>query len=286
MSWMKDIEKSIKYIEENIMEDISIDDIAREVNLSPFYFQRGFTILCGVTPSEYIRNRRLSLAGRELQFREEKVIDIALKYCYDSPDSFTKAFTRFHGVTPNEAKSGRGNLKFYLPLCLRFEMKGGFEMEFKVVKKPSFTVVGYSKTINYEEGYKECPKFWDEHFMLGRGEEILGKYGLCIDEGIEEGKFKYLIVDDYVPSKEYPNDVETYVIPEHIWGIFPCVGPIPAALQGVNTKIFKDWLPNNSEYEIAGGYNIELYTDPREYPKGNQDENFYCEIWIPLKIKK
>ena len=103
-----------------------------------FIFKKGFSILCGITVSEYIRNRRLSLAGRDLQTDGVKVIDVAMKYGYDSPDSFTKAFTRFHGITPAQAKSGDGELKNYLPLKLHVSMKGGFEMECKIVKKPAF----------------------------------------------------------------------------------------------------------------------------------------------------
>ena len=167
MSWLEDIVSSIKYMEEHLTDELTLEKIADEVNLSPFYFQKGFSILCGVTVSEYIRNRRLSLAGRDLQIDRCKVIDAAMKYGYDSPDSFTKAFTRFHGITPAQAKNGEGELKNYLPLKIHLSMKGGFEMECKIVKKPAFTVIGSTKVIKNEEGHKECPKFWTEHFENG-----------------------------------------------------------------------------------------------------------------------
>ena len=101
MEWAEAISKAVAYMENHIMEEITVEDVANEVYMSPFYFQKGFSLLCGFTISEYMRNRRLSLAGNELATSEKKVIDIALKYGYDSPDSFTKAFTRFHGVTPS-----------------------------------------------------------------------------------------------------------------------------------------------------------------------------------------
>ena len=142
MSWLEDIVSSIKFMEKHLTDELTLEGIATEVNLSPFYFQKGFSILCGVTVSEYIRNRRLSLAGRDLQIDGCKVIDAAMKYGYDSPDSFTKAFTRFHGITPAQAKNGEGELKNFLPLKIHLSMKGGFEMECKIVKKPAFTVVG------------------------------------------------------------------------------------------------------------------------------------------------
>ena len=119
MEWMKIVGDSIQYIEEHITDELSANNIAGAVNVSPFYFQKGFTMLCGFTVAEYIRNRRLALAGRELVATDEKIIDIALKYGYDSPDSFTKAFTRFHGVTPVAARKDGVTLKTFAPLFFK-----------------------------------------------------------------------------------------------------------------------------------------------------------------------
>ena len=147
MSWLEAITSSIKYMEEHLTDDITAEQVAQEVNISPLYFQKGFSILCDISVSEYIRNRRLSLAGRDLRTGDCKVIDAALKYGYDSPDSFTKAFTRFHGITPVQAKLGEGELKEFLPLKLHVSMKGGFDMECKIIKKAAFTVIGSAKII-------------------------------------------------------------------------------------------------------------------------------------------
>lgn len=208
MSWLEDITSSIKYIEGHLTDELTLEKIAAKINLSPFYFQKGFSILCGITVSEYIRNRRLSLAGRDLQTDGVKVIDVAMKYGYDSPDSFTKAFTRFHGITPAQAKSGDGELKNYLPLKIHVSMKGGFEMECKIVKKPAFTVVGSAKIIKNEEGYKECLQFWTEHYEKGNGKYICGMYGICLDDGAPEGFFKYMIADDYILQKTYRKNLK------------------------------------------------------------------------------
>lgn len=301
MSWLEAITSSIKYMEEHLTDDITAEQVAQEVNISPLYFQKGFSILCDISVSEYIRNRRLSLAGRDLRTGDCKVIDAALKYSYDSPDSFTKAFTRFHGITPVQAKLGEGELKEFLPLKLHVSMKGGFDMECKIVKKAAFTVIGSAKIIKDCDGFKECPKFWNDHFVNGDGNFICGMYGICIDTA--SGKisaddkvskkqkvetldsFKYMIADDYVPGREYPEKFTTEVIPENTWAVFPCKGAMPEALQSVNQKIFSEWLPQNPDYEVAGKYNIEMYTDASKYPKGTADENYYTEIWIPVKAK-
>lgn len=286
MGWIEDITTSIEYIESHIEEELNPEIVSANVNLSAFYFQKGFTILCGVTVSEYIRNRRLSLAGRELLEENAKVIDVALKYGYESPDSFAKAFTRFHGITPVQAKNGEGQLKNYLPLKLQLSMKGGFEMECKIVKKASFTVVGMSKIIKMEDGYKECPAFWDELIEKGVNNYLAGTYAICIDDDAPAGSFKYMIAEDYIPSKEMGEGFETVVIPENTWAVFPCKGPLPKTLQEVNSKIYSEWLLGNSDYDLAGTYDIEFYTNPADYPNGNKDDNYYCEIWLPVKAKK
>lgn len=104
MDWMEAICSAIRFIEEHITDELTVDAIAEHVNVSSFYFQKGFAMLCGFTISEYIRNRRLAIAGKDLAAGDEKIIDIALKYGCNLPDSFTKAFTRFHGVTPTAAR--------------------------------------------------------------------------------------------------------------------------------------------------------------------------------------
>ena len=139
MEWIQSISEAINYIEENLTEELSVEQIAKEVHISPFYFQKGFSMLCGYTVSEYIRLRRLALAGSELISTDRKIIDIALKYGYDSPDSFTKAFTRFHGVTPTTVRKNGAIIKSFAPLKISFTLKGGFTMDYKIVEKEAFT---------------------------------------------------------------------------------------------------------------------------------------------------
>lgn len=285
MGWIEGIGDAIAYIEENLAQELTVEDIAKQAYVSTFYFQKGFAMLCGFTVGEYIRQRRLSLAGSELVSSDGKIIDIALKYGYDSPDSFTKAFTRFHGVTPSAVRKDGALIRSFASLKIKFTLEGGYTMDYKIVEKEAFTVMGVSRNFNYEKAKAEIPQFWTEHYQTGKGEVVVGMYGICLDESMGSDEFEYLIADDYVPWKETPDGYVAKTIPKNTWAVFPCKGAMPNALQEVNNKIFSEWLPNCKDYKIAAGYNIEMYSNPQDYPKGNQDENYSTEIWIPV-VKK
>ncbi len=285
MEWMEIIGNSIQYMEDHITENITVEDVAKGVGVSSFYFQKGFAMLCGFSVSEYIRNRRLALAGNDLLVTDEKIIDIAMKYGYDSPDSFTKAFTRFHGVTPTSVRKDVVLLKSFAPLKIKISLEGGYLMDYKIVKKEAFTVIANAKTFPYEGAKEIVPQFWQEHFQSGKGAVVCGWYGINIDLEMGQENFEYLIADPYNPQKEVPEGFVTRTIPAFDWAVFPCRGAMPNALQDVNTKIYTEWLPALKEYEFAAGYCVEYYDDPTKYEKGTMDENYYCEIWIPVKKK-
>ena len=148
MNWVDDTQKAVNYIESNLLKDISVSDVASHIHSSADYFARVFNIVTGISVSDYIRNRRLTLAGDEIVNTQVKVIDVALKYGYDSPDSFTKAFTRFHGVTPTVAKSSDTQLEHFCPLSIKIFIKGGFGMSRKVI--PNIPVIdNYGNEVNY-----------------------------------------------------------------------------------------------------------------------------------------
>lgn len=286
MDWVAAIDKAITYIEDNITEDITAEDVARHVSISAFYFQRGFRLLCGYTIAEYIRSRRLALAAGELAAGTAKVIDVAMKYGYTSPDSFAKAFTRFHGVTPSMAQSEGTVLKSFAPLKITLSLEGGYSMDYKLTKKDSFTVMGTLKTFSYDEAKAAVPAYWKEHYEQGRGRHVCGMFGINMDETMGHSRFDYMIADLYDPIKEIPAGFITKTIPAFTWAVFPCKGAMPDAMQDVNTKIFSQWLPALRDYEFAAGYCIEMYDDVSKYPKGTADENYYSEIWIPVKKKQ
>ena len=161
--WAEGIQSAVDYIEENLTEELDIEDIAAKAYVSPFHFQRIFSVLCGMTVGDYIRCRRLTLAAQELSSSDIKVIDAAVKYGYDSPDSFARAFAKFHGISPSAAKERGASLKAFAPLRIKLTLEGGNFMEYRIVEKASFTVLGVSRSFNSDTSYREIPKFWQEH---------------------------------------------------------------------------------------------------------------------------
>lgn len=258
MDWTESIRKAIEYIEEHITEDITANDVASYVAISTFYFQKGFCLLCGYTVMEYIRNRRLALAGNDVATGTEKIITIALKYGYDSPDSFTKAFARFHGVTPSMVQKNSTMLKTFAPLKIKLSLEGGYKMDYQITKKESFTVAGVSRRFAYEGAKEAIPEFWKDLYKNGHGKQVCGMFGVNINVAMGSNEFEYLIADVYRPQRDIPEGLITKTIPAFTWAVFPCKGPMPEAMQDAYAKIFSEWLPALKNYEIAAGYCIEI----------------------------
>ena len=270
--WIEGLQASIDFIEQHLDEPLDVGEIAGKAALSPFYFQRIFGAMCGMTVGEYIRARRMTLAAQELIRSETKVIDVAVKYGYDSPDSFTKAFQRFHGITPSQAREPGAPLRSLAPLHIKVSLEGGSMMDYRIVEKAPFTVVGVKRPFNSDTSYQEIPKFWDEWLARGKDRPIMGTFGVCIDM---KGKdFDYWIADLYFPWEDVPEGCETRVIPGSLWAQFPCT---IKTLQDTNTKIWAEWLPALQGYTLAGEYDIEVYLPPEE---GSDDMKVY--IWVPL----
>ena len=271
------IRDALEYIEAHLTEELDIGDIAKAACLSGFYFQHLFITLCGMGVGEYIRCRRLSLAGEELANTPMRVIDAAAKYGYDSPDSFCRAFQRFHGIAPSAARKSGAVLRYLPPIRIRIMREDDSMLEYKILEKPQFTLMGLERKFNPETSYQEIPKFWEE-VMSMENCPLMGVYGICLDEDSEDGCFTYLIADNYIPWQEIPQGLTVRVIPASLWAVFPCRGPLPESLQSVNTRMWSEWLPNCREYRLARNLNIEVYGPPAEKP-----EDTYSEIWLPLE---
>ena len=173
MEWLTSIRTAIDYMEEHLTDNISAQDVADRVYLSPFFLQKGFSLMTGYGIGEYIRNRRLYRAALDLKETDDKVIDIALRYGYETPESFTKAFSRFHGATPSQVRGGAA-INTFLPLMIKLSIQGGNQMDYKITTMFPFKVIGFQREFDNETAYTEIPKFWDE---------ICEKYALSVYAG-------------------------------------------------------------------------------------------------------
>ena len=297
MEWLTSIRTAVEYIETHLEDDISVQDIADRLFISPFFLQRGFAVMTGYSIGQYLRSRRLYQAAVDLKETDDKVLDIALRYCYDTSESFTKAFSRFHGATPSQVRSG-ASVNVFLPLTLSVSIHGGDQMEYTIAPMFPFKLIGFQKIFDNETSYAEIPRYWDEicekyannvyagnepanPYEQALVDNCIGEYGVCIDD-IGEGRFRYLIAGKYTGG-EVPEGMVLYEFPRGEWAVFNCVGPLPDAMQSVNTRIFREWLPGNPEYEIRGNVNVEWYDTINGE---NSDPDYHSAIWVPVKRKE
>ncbi|MBR5049167.1 MAG: AraC family transcriptional regulator [Erysipelotrichaceae bacterium] len=295
MEWLTSIRKAINYMEAHLQDDISAQDVADQVYLSPFFLQRGFSLVTGCGIGEYLRNRRLYQAVLDLRNSDDRITEIAGRYGYETSESFARAFARFHGNTPSQVREGAG-YRTFLPLTVNISLNGGESMDYKIVPMFPFKVIGFEKVFDNETAYQEVPKYWDEicekyacNVYAGNPpanacekaliDNCIGEYGVCIDD-IGEDRFRYLIAGRYAGG-EVPEGMTLYEFPRGEWAVFNCVGPLPEALQSVNTRIFSEWLPGNPDYELCGNANVEWYDCTGE----KTDPDYRSAIWIPVKKK-
>lgn len=287
MDWLNRLNQAIDYIEDNLMSEVNIAAVAREAASSTFHFQRSFVMLTGVTVAEYVRRRRLTLAAQELASSEGvKIIDIAFKYGYETPESFTKAFTRLHGLPPSQVKHKGVSLIAYPRITFTLSIKGVVGMNYRIVERDAFKLAGKSLKVSTIEGenFKVIPEFWGKCCSDGTLNEICKinpskpVLGVCNNDFDKEMKtFTYVIAveADINESKDF----DLYEIPAATWAVFESIGPMPGAIQDLWKRIYSEWFPATG-YEHAGLPEFELY------PEGdNTSKDYYCEVWIPVKAK-
>lgn len=287
MDWLTGVQNAINYIEEHLTEEIDYTQVAKEAACSSFYFQRIFGILCGMTLGDYIRNRRLTLAGNELRASDEKVIDIALKYGYESPESFTRAFSRFHGVTPSEAKKDGSKLKSFSRLSVKITLSGGNIMDYKIIEKEAFDIIEKveAHTVENSENAKSIPDFWSRSHNDGTVKKLLDTtttdrtfiFGVCYGNLPENAKtFDYSIAAKCGENTVVPEGFRKNTIPARTWAVFECKGAMPDAMQDTWHKIVSEFFPT-SIYQPTYEMDIEAYTE------GNMGSPDYrSEIWVPV----
>ena len=289
MDWITGIQSAIDYVEEHLTEDIDYDKVAKEAACSNFYFQRIFSIMCGITLGDYIRNRRLTLAGNELSASDNKVIDVAMKYGYDSPESFTRAFSKFHRITPSEAKKDGSKLKSFSRISVKITLSGGSVMNYKIIEKEAFDIIEKveSHSIENNSNAKSIPDFWTRSHKDGTVKTLLDIttdktfiFGVCYGNLPENAKtFDYSIAAACNKDTAVPEGFRRNTIPERTWAVFECKGAMPDAIQKLWHKIVSEFFPT-SIYQPTYEMDIEAYSD------GNMSgSDYYSEIWIPV-VKK
>lgn len=276
MEWVKTINNAIAYMENHLTDDITLGDIAESVYISAFHFQRAFSMMTGITPTEYLRNRRLSQAGAELANGDKRIIDVALKYGYDSPESFAKAFSRFHGFSPMQVRKG-SSIKFMNRYTIRITIEGGSIMEYQIEKWEAIDLLVHTKTFHVETSEKEIPVFWDEYYENEEYRKIPGYLGVCAHKKADSDVLQYGIGCKASDVEGIPEGFEIIHIPEYSWAVFRCVGPSPDAIQAMWDRIYNEWLPI-AEYELIPDYYIENYL-----PGNPTAQDYVSEICIPVK---
>lgn len=303
MELIQGIQNALDYIEAHLAEEIDYDEVARRSCSSLSHFRRTFHILCGYTLAEYIRNRRLSLAATELTAGMGKVIDIATKYGYESPDSFAKAFRKFHGILPSEARECGSVLRAYSRLVLKFSLEGGRKMNYRIETKDEMTLLGYKRHFEGspfgETRHKQEENFFittraHQWMLKGMANDKLSDY--CVITNIGDGGYDFYIsatTDKYELDNLYNSDVtgidfmdkfgfEKIVIPERTYAVFETERqryPI-SEYHEIRKQIAAEWLTNN-EYKIIDAPELAVYHwgIVGGYPERT------IEIWIPIEKK-
>ncbi|MDF2538906.1 MAG: hypothetical protein K0S76_1927 [Herbinix sp.] len=302
MDWLQRMKLAMDYIEENLSDEIDYEVAAKMACCSSYHFQRMFAFITGVPLSEYIRRRRLTLAAFELQNNGNKVIDVALKYGYNSPNSFARAFTIMHGITPGMARSKGVVLKAYPRLSFHISIKGEVEMNYRMEEKEAFRVFGTEGTFSVINGqcYRDIPQFWLRCIENGTAERILrtaqdkgatitgdiyGNEDLLLSAAMyghnSDGTLKYMICAP-VSGKEVPKDFIVLDVPAFTWAVFPTEKhpreQTCERIQSIWQRIFTEWFAT-SDFEHADGPEFEMY-----YHAGK--EQFISEVWIPVVKRK
>lgn len=284
MDLLKDMNNALHYIENNLENDIDFKEVARLAFCSEYHFKRMFSFLAGIPLSEYIRRRRLTLAAFELAHSNLRVIDVAVKYGYSSPDSFTRAFEALHGVTPSEARANSHILKAYPPMTFQLTIQGGNEMNYRIVEKDAFRIVGLKKRVPliYNGVNPEIAAMWASLDMetinkLKQLSNIEPQGLISASTNFTEGRQEGGELDHYIgaaTTAKCSDDLSALEVPASTWAVFQAVGPFPETLQNVWGRIYSEWFPS-SGYEQVEGPEI-LWNESKD----TSSPNFKSEIWI------
>lgn len=285
MDFVSKLNEAIIYIENNLDSEIDINEIEKIVGKSYYHFQKTFYYMTSITLSEYIRRRKMTLSCYELQHKNSKIIDIALKYGYDSPTAFTRAFKKMYGIAPKDMKDNINNIVYYPPISLNLEISGKDPILYSIVKKSEFKILGEKFSTSIDECYhQKIAEFWSKKTKEGLITKLIylnntipeGILGVTIGDWGMKNEFDYYIA--VATTESVNNSLHELSIPESWWAIFECVGTIPESIRNLHNRIIYEWFPQ-SGYEYSNLPDIEVYLD-----SDTSSSRYRTQIWIPIKM--
>lgn len=288
MDSLKAMNKALGYIESHLADEIDMNEVARIACCSEYHFTRMFSFLAGIPLSEYVRRRRLTLAAFEIQDGGAKVIDVALKYGYSSPDSFTRAFQNLHRVTPSEARSNGHSLKAYPPMTFQLTVKGGSEMNYRIVDKEAFRIVGIGRRVPivFNGVNPDIAAMWasldpETIAELKQLSNVEPKGLLSASTNFSESRMEERgELDHYIGVATTEEGADRFAklnVAALTWAVFEAVGPFPETLQNVWGRIYSEWFPT-AGYELDAGPEL-LWNESKD----TSSPTYRSEIWIPVK---
>ncbi len=298
MDWITGIQNAINYIENHLQNTIDYEEVAKQSFSSSFHFQRVFSILCGMTLGEYIRARRLSLAGTELATTNAKVIDVAAKYGYESPESFTKAFQKFHGMTPSQARSNGAMLKSFSRLSIKITLEGGTTMKYRIEEKPAMLLTGYKKRFSGNPGDKQnqdhnfaCENRLLQYVLQGISREHVLTYQVLTNFGPDGYDFyfanelpRWALEDFESDLGAFAKNYEHVTVPAGQYLVCEterCKYPTNL-VDDLRRRAVTEWLPS-SGYVLRDAPELGLIHWFWEEGNDQLNSSRYCEIWLPIE---
>ncbi|MEK8130749.1 AraC family transcriptional regulator [Paenibacillus filicis] len=289
------MQRVVDEIEARLGEELTLSSLAQLANFSDFHFHRVFQSIVGWPVMEYVRGRRLFHAACRVAGTKDKLMDIALDYGFGTPETFIRAFRKMYGMTPGEYRkqglrphaSDKANV---LERRLNLD-SGGIRMEFRVVTKPGFDVIGYSIRTRNKDGQnnRDIPAFWQRYLQEKQGQALYeqaastAEYGICGDFDMDTGEFTYIIGVEAKEGAIVPEGAIRRHYPEQTYAVFTTPkaahDQFTTAIQSTWNAIFSEWFPQ-SGYEHGGAAEFEYY-DERCWQDRN--ELLEMDIYIPVK---
>ena len=285
------LNEAVAYIEANLINDIDMKKVARRAYCSEYHFKRMFSFLAGISLSEYIRRRRLTLAALELSNSSMRILDIAVKYGYSSADAFTRVFQHLHGITPSEARQTGQTFKAFPRMTFQLTIQGGIEMNYRLEQKEAFHIVGLKKRVPiiFQGENPDIVKLAQSLTItdieqLKKLSNVEPKGIIQVSTNFSEGRMEQKgELDHYIgvaTTGTNPGHFCQLAVPASTWAVFTVVGPFPQTLQETWGRIYAEWFPSSSYEQIAGPEIVSHMSTDFSSP------TFTSEIWIPIHKKE